>query len=91
MLVELLPPLNAWRGYASRELEGYALRAYELAVELPARRGAPGGLPPALFTSTFVQGRIVESHELGSARPWPSPLASRSAPGRRTSRWPDPP
>ncbi len=62
---QLLPPLNAWRGYASRDLETYERRADELGRRL--------GLVPvqatasiALFATTFVQGHTVESHRWGA-------------------------
>ncbi|MEO7753098.1 MAG: AAA family ATPase [Terracoccus sp.] len=64
LLGELLPPLNAWRGYASTELEGYERRQVVLGERL--------GLTTvrctaaiALFTTTFVQGHIAESHRWG--------------------------
>ncbi|MEO7006756.1 MAG: AAA family ATPase [Terrimesophilobacter sp.] len=65
VLQELLPPMNAWRGYAFVELESYERRAAALGEHL--------GLPEiqctaaiALFSTTFVQGRTTESHEWGA-------------------------
>lgn len=64
VLQELLPPLNAWRGYASAELETYERRAAALGdhlglVEIRCTAAI------ALFATTFVQGHTVESHEWG--------------------------
>ncbi|MDN5790579.1 MAG: AAA family ATPase [Micrococcales bacterium] len=64
VLQELLPPMNAWRGYASAELETYERRTEALGerlglVEVRCTAAI------ALFTATFVQGRIAESHEWG--------------------------
>ncbi len=64
VLQELLPPLNAWRGYASVTLEAYERRAAALGQRL--------GLGDvrcmaaiALFATTFVQGHPAEAHEWG--------------------------
>ncbi|HET7387929.1 MAG TPA: AAA family ATPase [Nocardioidaceae bacterium] len=64
VLEQLLPPLNAWRGYASKQLEDHERRCNRLGERL--------GLVPvqasasiALFTTTFVQGDILESHGWG--------------------------
>jgi len=64
VLQELLPPLNAWRGYASTELEGYERRADELGERL-GLEDIRCTAAIALFTTTFVQGHTAESHEWG--------------------------
>lgn len=64
ILQELLPPLNAWRGYASRELETYARRQVVLGERLGLTQ-VRCAAAIALFTTTFVQGRIAESHRWG--------------------------
>jgi hypothetical protein len=64
VLQELLPPLNAWRGYASAELEGYERRADVLGERLGLKE-IRCAAAIALFTTTFVQGHTAESHEWG--------------------------
>ncbi|MEO6791892.1 MAG: AAA family ATPase [Ornithinibacter sp.] len=64
-LQELLPPMNAWRGYASTELERYERRT----AALGARLGfvdVQCTAAIALFATTFVQGHTVKAHEWGS-------------------------
>ncbi len=61
LIEQLLPPLNAWRGYSSPELESYERRSYELGTRLsllPVQTSAS----IALFATTFVQGHTSESH-----------------------------
>ncbi|MEP7331078.1 MAG: AAA family ATPase [Terracoccus sp.] len=65
VLLELLPPINAWRGYASTTLEGYARRTAAVGeslglVEVRCTAAI------ALFTTTYVQGRIAEAHRWGT-------------------------
>jgi len=64
VLQELLPPLNAWRGYASVELEGHERRADVLGERL-GLKDVRCTAAIALFTTTFVQGHTQESHEWG--------------------------
>jgi DNA-binding SARP family transcriptional activator/tetratricopeptide (TPR) repeat protein len=61
VLQQMMPPVNAWRGYASTTLEACERRAAELGERL--------GLPEvqasaciAMFSTTFVQGHTAESH-----------------------------
>lgn len=61
VLQQMMPPVNAWRGYASRTLEACERRAAELGQRL--------GLPEvqasaciAMFSTTFVQGHTAEAH-----------------------------
>lgn len=61
---ELLPPLNALRGYASIELEGYERRADELGEHL-GMADVRCTAAIALFATTFVQGHTAESHRWG--------------------------
>ncbi len=64
-LQELLPPMNAWRGYASMELEQYERRT----ATLGARLGfvdVQCTAAIALFATTFVQGHTVKAHDWGS-------------------------
>lgn len=64
VLQELLPPLNAWRGYASAELETYERRAAALGERLGlAEVRCTAAI--ALFATTFVQGHTAESHRWG--------------------------
>lgn len=65
VLIELLPPMNAWRGYASTTLEKYERRTAALGERL--------GLVDvrctaaiALFATTYVQGHIAEAHGWGT-------------------------
>ncbi len=65
VLQELLPPLNAWRGYASVELEAYERRAAALGERLGlAEIRCTAAI--ALFATTFVQGHTTESHQWGT-------------------------
>ncbi len=61
IIQQLLPPLNAWRGYASKELEASERSAHELGQRL-GRDDARATASIALFATTFVQGHIVESN-----------------------------
>ncbi len=65
VIEQLLPPLNAWRGYASHELETYERRADELGGLL-GRAPVQATASIALFATTFVQGHTVESHRWGA-------------------------
>ena len=65
MLLELLPPLNAWRGYASIRLEKHERRTAALGERL--------GLVDvrctaaiALWATTYVQGHLEEAHGWGT-------------------------
>jgi DNA-binding SARP family transcriptional activator/tetratricopeptide (TPR) repeat protein len=64
VIEQLLPPLNAWRGYASKHLERYERRAHLLGerLGLPAVQASAA---IALFATTFVQGQIPESYRWG--------------------------
>ncbi|MEO6828128.1 MAG: AAA family ATPase, partial [Microbacteriaceae bacterium] len=64
VLQELLPPLNAWHGYASAELEGYERRADVLGERLGLDE-IRGTAAIALFATTFVQGHTAEACEWG--------------------------
>lgn len=64
IIEQLLPPLGAWRGYASVELEAYERLAHDLAQRLD-RVEPEATASIALFATTFVQGHIAESHEWG--------------------------
>ena len=64
VLQELLPPLNAWRGYASAELETHERRANALGERL-GLADVRCTAAIALFTTTFVQGHTAESHQWG--------------------------
>ena len=61
IIQQLLPPLNAWRGYASTELEACERRTHELGERL-GRDDVRAAASVALFATTFVQGHIVESN-----------------------------
>ncbi len=64
VLQELLPPLNAWRGYASAELEQYERRADTLGERLGlAEVRCTAAIAP--FATTFVQGHTAEPHKWG--------------------------
>ncbi len=63
-LQELLPPMNAWRGYASTELEQYERRTAALGERL-GLVDVQCTAAIALFTTTFVQGHTVKAHEWG--------------------------
>ncbi len=65
VLLELLPPLNAWRGYASTSLEKHERRTAVLGERL--------GLVDvrctaaiALWATTYVQGHLPEAHGWGT-------------------------
>lgn len=60
LLEQLLPPLNAHRGYADPDLEKYELRCHELGVRLELPQ-VEASVSMALFATTFVQGRITAS------------------------------
>lgn len=60
MLEQLLPPLNAWRGYADPGLEARERHYYELGERL-GRPRAQASAAIALFATTFVSGRTAES------------------------------
>ncbi|MDN5765169.1 MAG: AAA family ATPase [Humibacillus sp.] len=65
VLLELLPPMNAWRGYASTTLEKYERRTAALGerlglVEVRCTAAI------ALFATTYVQGHIAEAHGWGT-------------------------
>lgn len=64
ILQELLPPLNAWRGYASSEMETCARRQVVLGERLGLTQ-VRCTAAIALFTTTFVRGHIAESHRWG--------------------------
>ncbi|MEO6957723.1 MAG: AAA family ATPase [Antricoccus sp.] len=64
VLQELLPPLNAWRGYASPELETYERRTAALGKRLGLAE-VRGTAAIALFATTFVQGHTTEAHQWG--------------------------
>lgn len=64
VLQELLPPLNAHRGYASIELERHERRAEVLGEGL-GRTDVRCTAAIALFATTFVQGHTSESHAWG--------------------------
>ncbi len=63
-LQELLPPMNAWRGYASTELEQYERRTAALGARL-GLVDVQCTAAIALFATTFVQGHTVTAHEWG--------------------------
>lgn len=63
-LQELLPPMNAWRGYASTELEQYERRTAALGARLGLVE-VQCAAAIALFATTFVQGHTVKAHEWG--------------------------
>ncbi len=64
VLQQLLPPLNAWRGYASVTLEAYERRAAALGERL-GLGDVRCTAAIALFATTFVQGHPAEAHEWG--------------------------
>ncbi|MEO7422158.1 MAG: AAA family ATPase [Ornithinibacter sp.] len=64
-LQELLPPMNAWRGYSSMELEHYERRTATLGARL-GLVDVQCTAAIALFATTFVQGHTVKAHEWGS-------------------------
>lgn len=64
VLQELLPPMNAWRGYASTKLEQYERRTTLLGERL-ALTDVQCTAAIALFTTTFVQGHTAEAHHWG--------------------------
>ncbi|MEO9119633.1 MAG: AAA family ATPase, partial [Solirubrobacteraceae bacterium] len=65
VLLQLLPPVNAWRGYASTTLERYERRTAALGkrlglVEVRCTAAI------ALWATTYVQGHIAEAHGWGT-------------------------
>ncbi len=64
VLQQLLPPLNAWRGYASRQLEAAERRTAELGQRLHLV-DTQTSASIALFATTFVQGHTAEAHRWG--------------------------
>ncbi len=60
--LDVLPPLNAWRGYSCPDLVTHASRAAEIAERLGRVRDQASARV-SLFASTFVQGRTRVSHE----------------------------
>ena len=64
MLVEKLPPLNAFRGYTAPGMERTARRLVTLAEGLDRPEERATGLI-TLWATIFVQGRIRDSLELG--------------------------
>ncbi|MDN5894819.1 MAG: AAA family ATPase, partial [Nocardioides sp.] len=64
VLQELLPPMNAWRGYASATLEQYERRTALLGERLGLTE-VRCAAAIALFATTFVQGHTAEAHEWG--------------------------
>ncbi len=64
IIQQLLPPLGAWGGYASKELEESERRAHELGRRL-GRDEVRATACVALFATTFVQGHTVESNRWG--------------------------
>ena len=64
VLQELLPPMNASRGYASAELEQYERRTALLGARL-GLADVQCTAAIALFATTFVQGHTEKAHEWG--------------------------
>ncbi len=64
VLQQLLPPMTAWRGYASVTLEAYERRAAALGQRL-GLEDVRCTTAIALFATTFVQGHPVEAHAWG--------------------------
>ncbi len=64
LIEQMLPPLNAWQGYASVELEGYERLSFDLGERLGLVEVQTTACI-ALFATTFVQGHIAESHDWG--------------------------
>ncbi|MEO5653304.1 MAG: AAA family ATPase [Marmoricola sp.] len=62
IIEQLLPPLNAWRGYSSKELEASGRRSHALGLRL-GRDDVRAAACIALFTTTFVQGHTIESNQ----------------------------
>ncbi len=65
VLLELLPPLNAWRGYASTELEKHERRTAQLGARLELV-DVQCTAAIALWATTYVQGHISEAHGWGT-------------------------
>lgn len=65
MLEQLLPPLNALRGYADTGLEAHERRCAALGAALHEER-IQITAAIALFSTTFVQGRTSESQRWGA-------------------------
>ncbi len=64
VLQELLPPMNAWRGYASMALEEHERRTAVLGERL-GLDDVRGAAAIALFATAFVQGHTAEAHQWG--------------------------
>ncbi len=64
VLQQMMPPTNAWRGYASRELEVLERRTAQLGERLGLVE-VQAAASIALFATTFVQGHTAESHRWG--------------------------
>jgi len=64
VLQQMMPPTNAWLGYASPELEVLERRTAHLG-ELLGLVEVQATASIALFATTFVQGHTVESHRWG--------------------------
>ncbi|WP_007506704.1 ATP-binding protein [Pseudofrankia saprophytica] len=65
LLEAMAAPLNAWRGYAYGSLHDLHVRSIALAESLGRDDSLLSGLV-ALWASTFVQGRMTESHTAGT-------------------------
>jgi len=65
LLAALAAPLNAWRGYAYGTLHDLHVRSIALAESLGRNDSLLSSLV-ALWASTFVQGRMIESHTAGT-------------------------
>ena len=61
IIQRLLPPLGAWGGYASKDLEASERRAHELGRRL-GRDEIRVTACVALFATTFVQGHTLEAN-----------------------------
>lgn len=65
LLEAMAAPLNAWRGYAYGTLHDLHVRAIALAESLGRTDSLLAGFV-ALWATTFVQGRMTESHAAGT-------------------------
>lgn len=65
VLLELLPTMNAWRGYASTTLEKYERRTAVLGERL-GLSDVRCTAAIAIFATTYVQGHIAEAHGWGN-------------------------